>query len=145
MHLPRPHVPRRLLGPITTPQQQPLRLHLNTKPTKPTPPAHPQPASALFAEIKTARPAVRYTLYAAFALMVAGESTFWYKVLSARFFPPPLEEDRLAADRLLADVGAAVQGYRAVWMANYAKYYGVYLWGLGYGGLDGLERGLEED
>jgi hypothetical protein len=137
---------RHPLHPITTTHPQhlpPRRPSSTTTTTKPSTPAQPAPAFALLAEIKRARPAIRYTLYAGFGLMVAAESTFWYNVLRARFFPPAVETDEHAAnDQFLADLRDAVKGYRAVYMSNYARYYGVYLWGLGYGGLDGLDREL---
>jgi hypothetical protein len=134
---------RHPLHPITTTHLSPRSPSSTTTATKPSTPAQPAPAFALLAEVQRARPAVRYTLYAGFGLMVAAESTFWYNVLRANFFPPAVETDEHAAnDRFLADLRDAVKGYRAVCMSNYASYYGAYLWGLGYGGLHGLEREL---
>jgi hypothetical protein len=92
----------------------------------------------LWAQIKEARPAVRYTVYAGLALMVTAESTFWFNVVRAKYFPSKAVEGKEEADRFLQDLWNAVKGYRTVWLANYNRYYGAYAWGLGYGGLDGL-------
>ena len=92
----------------------------------------------LWAQIKEARPAVRYTVYAGLALMATAESTFWFNVVRAKYFPPQAVEEKEEADRFLQDLRNAVKSYRSVWLANYNRYYGAYAWGLGYGGLDGL-------
>lgn len=82
---------------------------------------------------------MRYTVYAGLGLMVTAESTFWFNVLKAKYFPSAREDDQQKAKQLLEDFRAAVRGYRAVWLTNYGRYYGAYTWGLGYGGLDALE------
>lgn len=82
---------------------------------------------------------MRYTVYAGLGLMATAESTFWYNVIKAKYFPSAREEDQEKDERFLEDFRAAVKGYRAVWMRNYGRYYSAYLWGLGYGGLDALE------
>jgi hypothetical protein len=71
--------------------------------------------------------------------MVTAETTFWFNVIRAKYFPSKVSEEREEAVRLLDDIGAAVEGLRAVWMRNYNRYYGAYIWGAGYGGLDGLQ------
>lgn len=71
--------------------------------------------------------------------MATAESTFWFNVIKAKYFPSSREEDQEKAEQFLEDFRAAVRGYRAVWMRNYGRYYGAYTWGLGYGGLDALE------
>lgn len=71
--------------------------------------------------------------------MVTVESTFWFNVLKAKFFPSASEVERQQAEDFLERIASAVKGYRAVWMRNYHRYYGAHLWGLGYGGLDGLD------
>jgi hypothetical protein len=70
--------------------------------------------------------------------MVTAESTFWFNVVRAKYFPSKAVEGKEEADRFLQDLRTAVKGYRTVWLANYNRYYGAYAWGLGYGGLDGL-------
>jgi hypothetical protein len=96
------------------------------------------PSFSLFQQIREARPAVRYTVYAGLGLMATVETTFWFNVLKAKFFPSTSVEEQQKAEQLLNDVRSAIKGYRGVWMGNYGRYYGVYLWGLGYGGLNGL-------
>jgi len=70
--------------------------------------------------------------------MATVETTFWYHVLRAKFFPRASAEEQDKADALLQRLSEAMKNYRHVWMANYNRYYGAHVWGLGYGGLDGL-------
>jgi hypothetical protein len=70
--------------------------------------------------------------------MATVETTFWVSVLKAKFIPSASEEEKEKAEEWLTAIRAAVKGYRAVWMLNYGRYYGSHVWGLGYGGLDGL-------
>jgi len=94
---------------------------------------------SLWSQIREARPAVRYTVYAGVGLMITAESTFWLNVIRAKYFPSAREDEKEKAERFLRDLQAAVQGFRAVWMENYGRYYGSYVWGLEYGGLGGSE------
>lgn len=71
--------------------------------------------------------------------MVTVESTFWFHVLKAKFFPTTSEEQKRKNEELLERIGDAVEGLRAVYVRNYGRYYGAYTWGLGYGGLNGLD------
>jgi hypothetical protein len=72
--------------------------------------------------------------------MVTVETTFWLNVLRAKFFPRASEAERLQQDEeLLQRLRDAMKSYRHVWMKNYERYYSAYTWGLGYGGLDGLD------
>lgn len=72
--------------------------------------------------------------------MATIESTFWFKVLKARFYPSESIEGNRDADELLERLGQAVNGFRSAWMANYGRFWGADAWGVGYGGLDGLEE-----
>lgn len=83
----------------------------------------------LWSQIKEARPAVRYTVFAGLGLMATAETTFWYNVVRAKYFPSKVAEEEEEAARFLQDLRAAVEGYRAVWMQNYDRYYGAYIWG----------------
>lgn len=94
---------------------------------------------SLWSEIKSARPAVRYTIYAGVGLMVTAESTFWLNVIRAKYFPSRRDDEKEKAKRLLNNLEAAVKGFRAVWMQNYGRYHASYIWGLDYSGLSGLE------
>ena len=85
---------------------------------------------------------MRYTVYAGLGLMVTVESAFWLNVLRAKFFSSASEEEKEKADEFLGSVRGAISGYRKVWMGNYGRYYGAYVWGLGYGGLDGFSDEL---
>jgi hypothetical protein len=96
------------------------------------------PTFNLFKLVREAKPAVRYTVYAGLGLMATVETTFWFHVLRAKFFPRASEEEQDKADALLRRLSEAMKNYRHVWMANYGRYYGAYVWGLGYGGLDDL-------
>ena len=96
------------------------------------------PSISLWAQIREARPAVRYTVYAGMALMATAESTFWLNVIRAKYFPPEAVHGKEDADAFLQDLRAAIKGYRAVWLVNYDRYYSAYAWGLGYGGLNGV-------
>jgi len=97
------------------------------------------PSFNLFKLVRDAKPTVRYTVYAGLGLMATVETTFWYHVLRAKFFPRASAEEQEKADALLERLSEAMKNYRHVWMANYNRYYGVYVWGLGYSGLDGLD------
>ncbi|KAJ4337751.1 hypothetical protein N0V87_004499 [Didymella glomerata] len=114
----------------------PFRRHASSR--KVDPPQE-NPSLNLWSQIRSARPAVRYTVYGGLGLMVTAETTFWFNVIRAKYFPSKVSEEREEAVRLLDDIGAAVEGLRAVWMRNYNRYYGAYIWGAGYGGLDGLQ------
>jgi hypothetical protein len=81
----------------------------------------------LLKEIRASRPAVRYTVYAGLTLMATVESTFWFNVLSAKFFPSKSEEDKQKADVFLERVRGAVNGSRAAWLGNYGRYFGGYV------------------
>jgi hypothetical protein len=117
-----------------------------TRPPTPTPIPTPTPSSQkhetfhedpsfssfnLFQQIRSSRPAVRYTVYAGFGLMVTVESTFWFNVIKAKLFPSASEEDKRKAEQFLEDVRSAIAGYKATWMGNYGRYYGGYVWGVG--------------
>jgi hypothetical protein len=131
----------------------PRHLHTSTTLTKeatspsptplPTPHHHAEnpslPTLNLFRLLREARPAVRYTVYAGLGLMATVETTFWFYVLRAKFFPRASQQEQQKADALLERVNDAFNSYRCVWMANYGRYYGAYMWGLGYGGLDGIQ------
>ena len=117
--------------------------HNSTTPGLPKPNQNAEnpsvPSLNLWSTIREARPAVRYTVYAGLGLMATVESTFWFKVLKAKFFPSVSQEEQEQADQFLETIRGAVKGYRKVWLRNYNRYYGAHLWGLGYGGLDGLD------
>jgi hypothetical protein len=97
------------------------------------------PSFSLFQQIREARPAVRYTVYAGLGLMATVETTFWLHVLRAKFFPRASDEERSEDDELLLRLRDAMKSYSYVWMRNYGRYYGAYVWGVGYGGLGGLD------
>ncbi|KAH7086519.1 hypothetical protein FB567DRAFT_72747 [Paraphoma chrysanthemicola] len=104
----------------------------STPPTKPTLPENPSlPSFNLFHAVRDSRSAVRYTVYAGLGLMATVESTFWYNVLKAKFFPSKSEAEKEKAARFLESLGEAVKGYRGAWMGNYWRYYGGYVWGVG--------------
>lgn len=86
---------------------------------------------SLFHEVRNARPAVRYTVYAGVGLMATVESTFWFNVIRAKFFPSSSPEDKEKAEEFLVNLRGAVAGYKATWMTNYGRYYGGYVWGVG--------------
>lgn len=92
----------------------------------------------LWSQIREARPAVRYTVYVGLGLMTIAETTFWFNVIRAKYFPSKVVEEQKEAARFMEDLRAAIKGYRAVWMRNYDRYYGAYIWGVDYGGLDEL-------
>jgi hypothetical protein len=94
----------------------------------------------LWSQIREARPAVRYTVYAGVGLMVTAESTFWFNVIKAKCFPSKVAGEKEKAEQFLQDLKLVVQGYKAVWMRNYGRHYSTYTWGLDYNGLDGLDE-----
>jgi hypothetical protein len=112
--------------------------HSAASPTQPSPKPVPQ-SQNLFSHLREARPAIRYTVYAGLGLMAAAESTFWFHVLRAKFFPRTTEAGRQRDDELLNRFKSATKGYRQVWMRNYQRYYAAHMWGLGYGSLDSLD------
>ena len=126
------------------------RLHVSATSPKDYIPSTPRPTQQaenpslpsfnLFKLVRDAKPAVRYTVYAGLGLMATVETTFWFHVLRAKFFPRASEEEQKKADALLQRLSDAMKNYRYVWMSNYNRYNGAYVWGLGYGGLDGLEN-----
>ncbi|KAH6853063.1 hypothetical protein BKA58DRAFT_394792 [Alternaria rosae] len=125
------------------------RLHTPAASTKDHVPSAPRPTQQaenpslpsfnLFKLVHEAKPAVRYTVYAGLGLMATVETTFWFHVLRAKSFPRASAEEQEKADALLQRLNEAMKNYRHVYMANYGRYYGAHVWGLGYGGLDGLE------
>jgi hypothetical protein len=88
-------------------------------------------SSNLLKEVRASLPAVRYTVYAGLGLIAIIESTFWFNVLRANFFPSKSEEGEKKARVLLERVRGAVDGVKAAWMGNYGRYYGRYVWGVG--------------
>ena len=124
------------------------RLHISATSPKDHIPSTPRPnhqaenpslpSFNLFKLVRDAKPAVRYTVYAGLGLMATVETTFWFHVLRAKFFPRVSAEEQAKADALLERLNEAIKTYRHVWMANYGRYYGAHVWGLGYRGLDGL-------
>lgn len=120
-------------------------LHYSTQAPKPSFPTslnstkHPavphqarsSPSFNLFREVRHARPAVRYTVYAGLGLMATVETTFWLKVIKAKFFPSKVEDQQDEADELLENLRGALAEYKATWMTNYGRYYGGYVWGIG--------------
>ena len=128
------------------------RLHVSATSTKDHPPSTPRPdhqavnpslpSFNLFKLVREAKPAVRYTVYAGLGLMATVETTFWYHVLRAKFFSRSSAEEQDRADAFLARLNEAMRNYRHVWTANYGRYYGAYMWGLGYGGLDCLDSDM---
>ncbi len=76
--------------------------------------------------------------------MATVECTFWFNVLKAKFFPSASQEEKDKAEEFLEGIRGAMKGYRNVWLTNYHRYYGAHLWGLGYGGLDGLDPELRK-
>jgi hypothetical protein len=113
-----------------------FRRHLSHKVD---PPQEKPPSLNLWSQIREARPAVRYTVYAGLGLMATAETTFWLSVIRAKYFPSSYAEEERKAEQLLESLQAAVKGFRAVWLTNYGKYYGAYTWGIEYGGLDAAD------
>jgi hypothetical protein len=132
-------VPHRSLRQSTRPSKD---MPTNPGSPSPKPKQHTEnpslPSFSLLQQIREARPAVRYTVYAGLGLMATVETTFWFNVLRAKFFPRASDEEKSEDEELLHRLRDAMKGYRYVWMRNYGRYYGAYVWGLGYGGLDGL-------
>jgi hypothetical protein len=89
------------------------------------------PSFNLFQAIRDSRPAVRYTVYAGLGLMATVESTFWFHVIKAKFFPSSSAEEQQKNDQYLAHVSEAIAEYKSNWMRNYRKYYEGYVWGVG--------------
>ncbi|KAF1835270.1 hypothetical protein BDW02DRAFT_467984, partial [Decorospora gaudefroyi] len=89
------------------------------------------PSFSLIHDLRTARPAVRYTIYAGLALMATAETTFWFHVLRAKFFPSRSEEGKAREDELLGRVREAGRRVRGVWVGNYGRYFGADIWGVG--------------
>jgi hypothetical protein len=127
---------------------QSLRTTKETFRNAPSSPAKPDqhtenpPLSSfrLFQQIREAKPAVRYTIYAGLGLMATLETTFWFNVLRATFFPRASNEEKLEDDELLRRLQHAMKGYRTVWLKNYRRYYGAYVWGMDYGGLNRIDE-----
>ncbi|KAH7391042.1 hypothetical protein DE146DRAFT_153021 [Phaeosphaeria sp. MPI-PUGE-AT-0046c] len=89
------------------------------------------PSFNLFHLLRNVRPAVRYTVYFGLGLMATVETTFWFHVLKAKFFPAKEEGQRAKAAEFLERVSDAVKGVRGAWMGNYRRYYEGYVWGVG--------------
>jgi hypothetical protein len=71
--------------------------------------------------------------------MATVETTFWLNVIKAKYFPTTSAEAQEKAEEFLEDLRAVIKDYRAVWLRNYKRYYSGYIWGAGYGGLDGFD------
>jgi hypothetical protein len=107
-------------------------IHYSTQPSKPSPQPDPSlPSFNLFREIQNSSPLVRYTVYAGLGLMITVESSFWFNIIKAKFFPAKSDEERAKAEELMENLGEAVAGARKAWMGNYGRYYGGYVWGVG--------------
>jgi hypothetical protein len=91
----------------------------------------PLPSFNLFHAIRDSHPAVRYTVYAGLGLMATAESTFWFHIIKAKFFPSASEDEQKQADQILGNLREAIASYKANWMGNYWRYYGGYVWGVG--------------
>ncbi|KAF3042023.1 hypothetical protein E8E11_007295 [Didymella keratinophila] len=128
----------RQLHSLTNPSAQVIALFRRHSSHKVNLPQENTPSLNLWSQIREARPAVRYTVYAGLGLMATAETTFWFNVIRAKYFPSKVDKEQEEAARLLDDFRAAIKGYRAVWLRNYDRYHGAYIWGAGYGGLDGL-------
>lgn len=89
------------------------------------------PSFNLLKEVRNARPAVRYTIYAGLGLMATVETTFWLSVLKAKFFPANTEDGEHEAEDILLRLREGFAGYKANWMINYGNYYSGYVWGIG--------------
>lgn len=63
--------------------------------------------------------------------MATAESTFWFNVIRAKYFPSNQVAEKEKNDELLESVRSAVQGYRNAYLGNYRRYYGGYVWGVG--------------
>ncbi|KAF2681026.1 hypothetical protein K458DRAFT_253518, partial [Lentithecium fluviatile CBS 122367] len=96
-----------------------------------TNPSLPNPSHTpfnLFAQVKMLPRVTRYTIYTGFALMAAGETTFWCNLIYAKWFATGEQKEK--ADLFLERVGEAARGYRGVWMRNYWSFWGEGVWGL---------------
>ncbi|KAF1914314.1 hypothetical protein BDU57DRAFT_519247 [Ampelomyces quisqualis] len=94
-------------------------------------PAPPLPTFNLVHALRDSSPAVRYTVYAALALMATAESTFWLTVLKAKFFPSSSDAEKERAEVVLSRLRQAIKTARGNWMRNYGAYFGGYIWGIG--------------
>jgi hypothetical protein len=106
-------------------------------PTPPSPKPNPPPENPslpsfnLLQQIRASRPAIRYTVYAGLGLMVTVESTFWFHVLKAKFFPSQSAQEKVKSQAFMSNVEEAIVNSRAAWMGNYGRYYAGYVWGVG--------------
>lgn len=117
-------------------------LHHTTQPSQLSPPTPTSktntngpnptlPSFNLFTQIREARPAVRYTVYAGIGLMATVELTFWFNVIKAKFFPSTEVDEKAKTEQFLENVKIAIKSYRAEYLGNYRRYYGSYMWGAG--------------
>jgi hypothetical protein len=53
---------------------------------------------------------VRYTVYAGLGLMITVESSFWFNIIKAKFFPAKSDEERAKAEELMENYGGYVWG-----------------------------------
>ncbi|KAH6848518.1 hypothetical protein B0T12DRAFT_190279 [Alternaria alternata] len=79
------------------------------------------PSFSLIKQLQNTKPAVRYTVYAGLGLIATVETTFWFHVLRAKFFPRASRDEQDKADALLDRLRDAMRGYHHVWMANYVE------------------------
>jgi hypothetical protein len=105
--------------------QSPSFCHKPQNQQQPHPPANPSLGlTNLFKELKGP---YRWIIYAGLALAASAETTFWARVIYAKFFA---KEDDRAADELLMRFGEAIRGYRQRYLVNYRRYHSENLWGL---------------
>ena len=88
----------------------------------------PLPATNIFELVRGSSRPVRYTLYAGFALLASAETTFWARLIWAKFFAS--KQDKEKADEFMRKVGLFVEGYRRRWIVNYGRYWSDNLWGV---------------
>lgn len=96
---------------------------------KPKPaPANPSmPMGSLRETLKDLKGPARWIVIGSFLVLATAESTFWIKVIHAKFFA---KEDDAEADEFLERCKEALKGFRRAWLPNYQRYFGASIWGL---------------
>jgi hypothetical protein len=99
----------------------------NSQPTPQSSSQSEHPTPNLFTTIRQLKGPTRYIIFGSLAILATAETTFWVRVIYAKFFA---KEDDDEANEFLERCWEAVRGYRRVWLPNYWRYWGENLWGL---------------
>lgn len=85
------------------------------------------PAGSMRDILKDLKGPARWIVIGSFLVLATAESSFWIKVIHAKFFA---KEDDDEAVEFLERCKEALRGFRRAWLPNYQSWFGTSIWGL---------------